>query len=467
MIRFIVNREDVAVPLPAGTAALDFVRNRLGLTGTKEGCREGDCGACMVLVGEPQDDGVCYRPVNACLLPLADLGGRHLVTIEGLNLDVLNPIQQAFVEEGAAQCGFCTPGFIFSFLGFLLSAPHWHESAADDALAGNLCRCTGHVAIRRAAARVRSGLPDPPPPNLTDRLRQLVAQRWLPEYFLEIPERLRRPELQTAVSGDGVLIAGGTDLFVQRAEELAETTLKLLSRRDDLRGVRVAAGRCVIGAATRWAELEDSPQFGEVLPGIAEHLKLAASRPIRHRATVGGNIINASPIGDLTILLLALDAEVSLAAGPALRSVRLRDFFRGYKQLDKRPDEIVTHVSFPVPPPAAVFGFEKVSRRRHLDIASVNSAMLAVREQDRLTSIHLSAGGVGPVPLYLTNAVRILAGNPLTATTVRAALEAAAAEIAPISDVRGSAAYKRLLLRHLLVAHLLKLAPELEEELAP
>ena len=467
MIHFVFNREDVAMSLPPGRVTLDFVRRRGDLTGTKEGCREGDCGACMVLLGEPRGDGMFYRAVNSCLLPVANLAGRHLVTIEGLNLDGLNPIQRAFVTEGAAQCGFCTPGFIVSFLGLLLSSPRWTASAAEDALAGNLCRCTGHLAIRRAVARVCADLTDPPPTDLGDRLRQLVAHQWLPPYFLEISGRLRRAEPTTTTNDNGVPIGGGTDLFVQRADELIETSLTLLSRRDDLRGVRVADGRCVIGAATRWAELEDSPVFNEVLPGIAEHLRLFASRPIRHRATVGGNLVNASPIGDLTILLLALDAELALADGEGRRSVRLRDFFHGYKQLDKRPEEIIIHVSFPVPPPAAVLGFEKVSRRRHLDIASVNSAMLAVRDHGILTAIHLSAGGVAPVPLYLTGAVACLMGKPVTAANLRAALAAAAAEISPISEVRGTAAYKRALLRNLLIAHFLKLAPELEEELVP
>lgn len=466
MIRFILNREDVAAHLPAGAVTLDFVRRHRSLTGTKEGCREGDCGACMVLLGEPRDDGVFYRPVNSCLLPLANLAGRHLVTIEGLNVDGLNPIQRAFVEEGGTQCGFCTPGFIVSFLGFLLSAPRWDVSAGYDAMAGNLCRCTGHVAIRRAAERVCTNLSDPPPARLVGGLRQLVEQQWLPAYFLEIPERLRRAEIKAAAVGGGFPIAGGTDLFVQRPSELADATLTLLTRREDLRGVRFEGGRCVIGAAMRWADLEDSPILHDVLPGIAEHLKLAASRPIRHRATLGGNIVNASPIGDLTILLLALDADLALSDGQARRVVRLRDFFLGYKKLSKRSEELVTHVSLAVPPKGAVLGFEKVSRRTHLDIASVNSAMLAVRQNNHVASIQLSAGGVAPVPLYLKRTSEQLTGAALTAANLRGALDTAASEIAPISDVRGSADYKRGLLRQLLVAHFLKLAPELEEELA-
>jgi xanthine dehydrogenase small subunit len=191
-------------------------------------------------------------------------------------------------------------------------------------------------------------------------------------------------------------------------------------------------------------------------------LKLVASRPIRHRATIGGNLVNASPIGDLSILLLALDAELDLETGEV---VPLRAFFLGYKKLNKRPEDLVTHVSFQVPPAGACVSFEKVSRREHLDIASVNSAMLAVRRDGHLRSVHLSAGGVAPIPLYLSHASQQLAGAPLTATYLRAALDAASAEISPISDVRGSADYKRGLLRQLLITHFLKLAPELESEL--
>jgi xanthine dehydrogenase small subunit len=467
MIAFLLNRETVTSDLPAGTVTLDFLRHHRGLSGTKEGCREGDCGACLVLLGEPRNDGVFYRPVNSCLLPLGDVAGRHLVTIEGLNGDALNPIQQAFLAQGAAQCGFCTPGFIVSFLGFLLSSPRWGLTEATDALAGNLCRCTGHLSIRRAVSDVCATLGELPPARLSERVSYLVAQRWLPTHFLEIPARLQVIQAPALDQATGIPVAGGTDLFVQRPDDFAHGGLHFVSRRADLHGVRVEGGRCVIGAATPWADLEDSEVLRQVLPGIADHLKLAASRPIRHRATVGGNIVNASPIGDLTILLLALDATLALSHGGAGRELRLRDFFLGYKQLAKRPDELIAEIVFQVPAPAAVLSFEKVSRRTHLDIASVNCAMLAVRHHGTLASIQLAAGGVAPVPLYLRRTSEKLAGGALTAGVLREALATAQAEIAPISDVRGSADYKRRLLRQLLLAHFLKLAPELEKELIP
>jgi xanthine dehydrogenase small subunit len=450
MICFILNRDDIETELPAGMVMLDFLRRQRGLTGTKEGCREGDCGACMILLGEPRNGEVFYRPVNSCLLPLGDAAGRHVVTIEGLNSEALTPVQQAFVEENATQCGFCTPGFIVSLAGFLLSSPRWDVDTGVDAVDGNICRCTGYVSIRRAVERICSTLGEMP----ARRLPRLVEQGWIPAYFLDVPGRLRGD----AAPSSGVPVAGGTDLFVQRPEELAHANLNLMSRREDLRGIRVENSRCVIGAATPWADLEDSPVFQKLFPGIADHFKLIASRPIRHRATIGGNIVNASPIGDLTILLLALDASVVLAD----REIPLRDFYLGYKKLNKRPDELVLRVAFPVPGKDALLNFEKVCRRTHLDIASVNSAMLAIVQEGRVVSAHISAGGVAPIPLYLARTV-----EALKTAGMRAALDVAQTEVSPISDVRGSADYKRLLLRQLLITHFLKLAPEREKELLP
>jgi xanthine dehydrogenase small subunit len=432
MISFLLNRDVVETGLPAGTVLLDFLRRQRGLTGTKEGCREGDCGACLVLLGEPRGGEILYRPVNSCLLPLGDASGRHVVTIEGLNAEALTPVQAAFVEEGASQCGFCTPGFIIALTGFLLSSPRWDVDTALDALAGNICRCTGYMSIRRAVERVLAALGTMP----DRRLPRLVAQSWIPAYFLDAPGLLPA----AAPCSGGVPVAGGTDLFVQRPEALAHAELNLLSRREGLHGITVADGRCRLGAATPIADLEDAPPF----PELAAVFRLIASRPIRHRATVGGNLVNASPIGDLAVLLLALNAAVILPD----REVPLRDFYAGYKQLNKRADELVLAVSFPIPGAGAVFNFEKASRRVHLDIASVNTAMLAEVRDGRVAVACISAGGVAPIPLYLART-----SEALVSGGARAALDAAMTEISPISDVRGSAEYKRRLLRRLLTAH--------------
>jgi xanthine dehydrogenase small subunit len=463
VIQFLLNDSLERVSLPAGQVVLDFLRRDRRLTGTREGCREGDCGACLVLLGELRDGRVRYRPVNSCLLPLGELDGRHLVTIEGLNppspqAPALNPIQRALVEHGAIQCGFCTPGFVVALSAFFLEAPRVEEAPALDALAGNLCRCTGYASIRRAVRELVAGFPGGPKTGEKaelKRLERLVAWGIVPEQFRQAPSRLAelRSDTGRPEGPERVLVAGGTDLFVQRPEALLGANLEFLHGRDALAGVRVHDGRVVVGAATPMEDLREVQPFGECLEWIA-------SSPIRNRATVGGNIVNASPIGDLTIVLLALGASLSLRGPSGLREVPLDRFYRGYKQLDLAPAEVLESVTFLVLQKDRRFSFEKVGRRKHLDIASVNSAACLRLESGRVLEARLSAGGVAPVPLYMRRASESLAGRDADSGTVKHLMRLALEEIAPISDVRGSADYKRLLLRQLLIAHFLRLAPE-------
>jgi len=462
-IRFLLNDSLERVSLPPGQVVLDFLRRDRRLTGTREGCREGDCGACLVLLGELQDGRVRYRPVNSCLLPLGDLEGRHLATIEGLNppspqAPTLNPIQRALVEQGAIQCGFCTPGFVLALTAFFLEAPRIEEAGALDWLAGNICRCTGYASIRRAVGELIAGYPAGKPEEEgpgARRLERLIAWGLLPEHFRQAPARLAELRRGPGRAGgtERVLVAGGTDLFVQRPEALLAAGLEFLSGRLSLAGVRGEGGRVVIGAATPMEDLRGVEPFGE-------YLELIASSPIRNRATVGGNIVNASPIGDLTIMLLALNAVLSLRGPQGLREIALERFYRGYKQLDLQAGEALESVSFPALGGGRRFSFEKVSRRKHLDIASVNSAACLSLQDGRVLEARLSAGGVAPVPLYLRRTSEAMAGREAESGTVKHAMRLAQEEVSPISDVRGSAEYKRLLLRQLLIAHFLRLAPE-------
>jgi len=458
---------------------LDVLRDDLGLNGTKEGCREGDCGACLVLVGAPGPGGIIYRAVNSCLLPLGDVEGRHVVTIEGLNLPELNPVQQALVEEGAIQCGFCTPGLVVALTGFLLSGAPISEVDGIAALGGNICRCTGYVSIRRAVNRLcgqfqdleRSGAP-----SSAARIALLVTRGVLPRYFLEVPARLRaldgtagtRSRDKKYGARAPVLVAGGTDLFVARADKLRDAELTFLSRREDLQSIRIENGHCSIGAATPLSEVEASPVVTGLIPGIGRHFARIASLPIRNRATIAGNIVNASPAGDLSVMLLALNAALVIAGDGGRRTALLRDFFKGYKILDLAPDEMITEVRFPVPGPSALFHFEKVGRRDYLDIAAASSAILVRVQDGRIAEAHISAGAVAPIPLYLKQTSAFLRGKPISAATAREAADIAAGEIAPIDDVRGSAEYRRLLLPRLILAHFLTLFPAQvrEEDLA-
>jgi xanthine dehydrogenase small subunit len=464
-IRFILNDAEVATSLPAGTALLDFIRDERRLTGTRSGCREGDCGACTVLLGRGGGGGVRYRPVASCLFPLADAGGSHVVTVEGLNRVELTPVQQAMLSEGASQCGFCTPGIVVSLTGFLLASRGLEGEEAVTAIEGNVCRCTGYAAIRRAVERllreVRPLLEGSP-----ERLPALVELGVVPPYFTGIAARLEalaRPPRRAAppAGGSGVVVmAGGTDLYVQHGPELPERELLLLSRRGGFSGIWPGPRRLFIGAATPLADLMESPLVAAMLPALPGFLHRVSSSQIRSRATIGGNIANASPIGDLSVMLLALGAMIGLRARGRTRETKLRDFFLGYKKLDLRSGEVIAWVAVPHAGNGLLFNFEKVARRRSQDIASANSAIGLEMEGERIVAARVAAGGVAPVPLYLKEASAFLAGKTVRGPLVRELADVADREIAPISDVRGSAAYKRALLRRLLGAHFLALFPD-------
>ncbi|MDE0219198.1 MAG: FAD binding domain-containing protein [Spirochaetaceae bacterium] len=473
--RFILNDRLVETSAPAGLLLLDFLRNHERLTGTKEGCKEGDCGACAVLIGELAGDAVRYQPATSCLVPLAEVHGRHVVTIEGCNLDAgLTPAQEAVVEHGGTQCGFCTPGIVVSLHGLLLDDTK--RLSLEDvkyALSGHLCRCTGYRSLkdcadtldRRLGSRLDGigGGGQVSGANPTRRVAALAAAGAIPGYFTTIAERLRALQEETPApdpdADPDVRIAGGTDLYVQQGEEIPDCHVEVLNRRPALKRIRRSGGEFRVGALTTFEEFGADPRVVEALPRIGAFNHLIASWQIRNRATLAGNIVNASPIGDFTALLLALDARVVLDDGGTRRSVPLREFYRGYKQMDLRPGELLTEVAFADPAGARV-NFEKVSKRTCLDIASVNSACSIRCTGDTIADAHVSVGGVAPIPLYLHETSRALRGSSLDLYTAWEAVRLSQQEIAPITDVRGSAEYKRLLARQLLIAHFVTLFPD-------
>ena len=468
MVTFILNRELVTTDKAEGSSLLDFLRYDMGLTGTKTGCREGDCGACTVLAGALSGGTVIYRSAVSCLMPLGNAQGKHIVTIEGINTGHLSHIQQSMVSNGAIQCGFCTPGIVMSLVAESASQRETTKDSVISSIAGNICRCTGYKSIERAAQEIAAALTDK---DVTDPVRWLVERQQLPDYFLGIPERLssitRTPENAAGagiesgkLSDAGIRIAGGTDLMVKHADELAESGIINLSDRKDLQGITTEAGRCIIGASVTISEAGESETLRKYFPEILSCIPLIASEPVRNMATIAGNIVNASPIGDMTIILLALNADVTIAGGGPSRAMPLRDLFLGYKKLDMAPEEYLRNISFEYDSAKALFSFEKVSRRTHLDIASVNSAIQLCMEGDLIAVCHLSAGGVSPVPLYLKKTSAFLRGRDVSSASLLQANEVLQQEISPISDARGSADYKRLLLRQLLFAHFLKLFPE-------
>jgi xanthine dehydrogenase small subunit len=463
-ISFILNDKNCTESLPPGMVVLDYLRQHQRLTGTKEGCREGDCGACFILLGRLQNGRILYRSVNSCLLPIGDISSSHLVTIEGLNGDGLNPIQKIFVDESASQCGFCTPGFIIALIGFFLATNKLTESAAIAAMDGNICRCTGYTPIKRAAKILAQHFGATLPPAQSDgRLQILIEQGVLPSYFSAIAAKLHKltKNISTTHSAKGGrIVAGGTDLFVQRADELKTTPLNFLSHKAELSHIWSESDKVYLGASVTVEQMHASPILSDLFARLDTFIKLISSTPIRNRATIGGNIVNASPIGDLSIFFLALDASLRLTNGKQHRSIFLKDFFLDYKKLDLAENEIIEWIEFPKPTKPFYFNFEKVSKRIHLDIASVNSAMRIEMDGDVIRDIALSAGGVAPIPLYLQRTVDALKGASLSPTTIKEAAATALEEISPISDVRGSGDYKKLLLRQLIYSHFVTLFPE-------
>lgn len=475
MVRFLLNNKIVESFGSDGTTLLDTLRNEFGLTGTKEGCREGDCGACTVLIGTYENGEMDYEAVNSCLFPLADADGKHIITIEGLSSKENSIIQDAFIEEGATQCGFCTPGFIVSLTGYFLEAEDYKPVQAIAALDGNICRCTGYASIHRAVYSIVEKLLDHIDEKDKSDIKTLIEAGLLPVSFLEttrlmkdlkdLNENDEEAQQEESAEGDqpklGRIIGGGTDLFVREHASLRkEEEITFLFDNEELHSIEVEEERVYIGGAVTVNELLDSAILHEFIPDFADYFKLFGSLPIRNRATAAGNILNASPIGDMTIFFMALDSQLHFSDGEKERIVPLSEFYTGYKEYYKEENEILVYVSFPVPTGDCVINFEKVSKRRYLDIATVNSAAFIEVDEGIIKAIRLSAGGVAPVPLRLNKTEEFLNGRAITGEAVKEAAAVAMNEIAPISDARGSAEYKKLLLRQLIYAHFLEFYPE-------
>lgn len=456
--------------MPPGTVLLDFIRYHRHLQGTKIGCREGDCGACTVLVGEYQNGIVHYQSMTSCLMAIGNAHTKHIVTIEGINTaEGLTPVQQAMAEEGATQCGFCTPGFVVSLTGYCLGNAPANKTNAIAAIDGNICRCTGYKSIERAAGKVAALLASGEEKN---RIAFLVNQQIIPPYFESIAERLHvlqqtavarlLPDLAASELRPRVL-GGGTDLYVQQHGDMTYAPIHFLFDHPELTNIIREENSCSIGPSVTVSDMLASPLINEAIPSFQSFAKLVSSTPIRNMATLAGNFINASPIGDFTIMFLALDATLTFTEQGSERQLPLRKLYKGYKQLDKKPGETIQRIRFELPGKHTLFHFEKVSKRTHLDIASVNSAIRLEMKGNIIEKAGIAAGGVGPVPMFLEKSSAMLAGKEITPSLPDELIAVIKTEISPISDVRGTKEYKTLLLAQLVKAHFSTLFPQLAE----
>ena len=468
MIQFILNNQAIKTPIHQGVTLLDFIRDHQHLKGTKIGCREGDCGACTVLVGTTCGEEVTYQNITACISPLGNAHGKHIVTVEGINLPkTLNTVQQAMADNYATQCGFCTPGFVVSMTGFALKKSNVSEDAhetCNDAISGNICRCTGYKSIEKAGFEIEKKLTKK---DANQHISWLIKEGFIPNYFETIPRRLKDLQKEIASNADsmrssssGTKVANGTDLYVRHADKLAEESVQLLVHEEGLKGIIFSDGICTLGANTTVTELVENKQLQAMFPRLKKFMKLVSSEPIRNMGTLGGNFVNASPIGDMSIFFLALNSILTIQkADGAERQIPFQSFHQDYKAYDLRADEVLQSISFKILKANDFFNFEKVCKRTHLDIASVNTAGRISVKNNIITVAHFSVGGAAAIPTYLTKTNAFLIGKEINPVTVADASTILQSEITPISDVRGTSAYKRLLAKQLFLAHFIELFP--------
>lgn len=456
MLNFLVNNRVVETDLPPGSSLVDFLRNELHLYGTKIGCREGDCGACTVMVGELVDGRMAYKAMTSCLTPLGNAAGKHIVTIEGINQAKLTAIQEEFVEQAGTQCGFCTPGFILSLYGFCLGDKPFTMENAIEAVAGNICRCTGYKGIERSITPIVTKLQNL---DRSQPLAWLVENNFLPAYFKEIPERMKDIASKAVhhAGTSGYIIGGGTDLLIQDFDGAHDAAnVNLMYGAEGQSQITIGSDRITLGASCTISQVKESAELNQLLPGLSRYLNFMASTPIRNMATVGGNIANGSPIGDMSVMLMGLDATLVIINQDGKREVKLQDFFKGYKKVAKQPEERIECVYFDKPDAKTRFSFEKIGKRDHLDMATVNSSMRVVIEQGIIQKASFVVGGLGPTIRHLDQTAEYLVGKKLDNTTFREANRIAQTEITP----RSRAEYKRALVRNQLLIHLMNFSPE-------
>ncbi|MFI6144430.1 xanthine dehydrogenase small subunit [Streptomyces sp. NPDC051109] len=468
--RITVNGKETPIsPAAPHTTVLDFLRER-GLTGTKEGCAEGECGACSVLVARP---GVSkptdWVAVNACLVPVAALDGQEVITSEGLATvresglpPALHPVQEEMAVRGGSQCGYCTPGFICSMAseyyrpdrcahpdaaaGAGSGTEHGPNGFDLHALSGNLCRCTGYRPIRDAAFAVGTPTGDDP---LAQRREQSPPEPAPTEYTRDDSAFLRPSTLADALRllrerTDAVVVAGSTDWGVEvNIRSRRAKCVVAVDRLPELREMRVESDHIEIGAAQTLTEVER--RLDGSVPLLAELFPQFASRLIRNSATLGGNLGTGSPIGDSPPALLALEASVVLADAGGEREVPLADYFTGYRQSVRRPGELIRSVRIPLPL-SPVAAFHKIAKRRFDDISSVAVAFALDIEDGTVRKARIGLGGVAATPIRALATEAALEGKQWTAETVEAASRVLRAEGTPMDDHRASAGYRSAML---------------------
>ncbi|WP_417696165.1 xanthine dehydrogenase small subunit [Psychromonas sp.] len=467
MIQFLVNNEMVQLTQFApNLSILDWLRTNMGKVGSKEGCASGDCGACTVVIGDLIDGQWHYKSINACLMLVGNLHGKHLITVEALSakanpsLEELHPVQRAMVECHGSQCGFCTPGFIMSLFALYMNYSSYPGKAAViQALGGNLCRCTGYQPILAAAEKCFSYTAESTQ-NISDKdhrfsqqvsaltlsLEKDLALNAIPaiehgQQYFYLPQNLTQLCELKAAHPEAKFVAGATDLSVEFSQHLAYSEQlisvrycpELMQFTQDETGIH-------IGAALPYSEFVDS--FCEVYPEAHELFERIGSLQIRNAGSLGGSIANASPIGDPAPLLIALDASIELQSISGTRVIPLAEFFVDYRQTELADDEVIVAIHVPQRLPNQQLSCHKISKRIEDDISAVCLVLSYQLTDHTMHAVKCAMGGMASTPALAPNIAGALNGKAFSLENLQAAAQKMEEDFQPLSDVRATSAYR-------------------------
>jgi xanthine dehydrogenase small subunit len=461
-VRFLLDSEIIEPgEVDPTTTVLQFLRRQLRRTGTKEGCAEGDCGACTVAIGDLDGETIRYRAVNACIAFLPMLDGRELVTVESLAGDDLHPAQQAMVDCHGSQCGFCTPGFVMSLFVHQECGAATDDQTLCDALAGNLCRCTGYGPILAAARRMKELPPRPRRGRDRRALAALKAIRRTSDLTLRhfsggletryhAPRTLDSLLALKAQNPQAILVAGGTDVGLWATKQRRTLSLLIgLHEVKDLSRVEQREDGLVIGAAATYADAHAALRRWH--PDLGEIIRRIGSTQIRNSGTIGGNIANGSPIGDTMPVLIAAGAQLLLRSVRGARRMQLDEFYVAPLKQDRSSDEIVEAVFLPRLQREVYFRAYKVSKRFDQDISALLGAFALTLIDGRVASARIAFGGMAATPRRAYKCEAALTGLAWTRESIEKGMAALDADFTPISDMRASATYRRQVAGNLLV----------------